>query len=58
MRSPAAKKAILVVDDEPDVRKLVGAMVTHYGYKVLTADSCDHAIAIFKKNQAMTIPTW
>jgi DNA-binding NtrC family response regulator len=55
MRSPAGKKAILVVDDEPDVRKLVGAMVTHYGYRVLTADSGDHAIAIFKKNQPIDL---
>ena len=55
MRTPTGKKSILVVDDEPDVRKLVSAMVTHYGYKALTADSGDHAIAIFKKNQPIDL---
>ncbi len=42
------KKTILVVDDEPEVRKLVGAMVTRHGYNVLTADSGDHAITLFR----------
>jgi DNA-binding NtrC family response regulator len=43
------KKTILVVDDEPEVRKLVGAMVGRYGFNVLTADSGEHAINLFKK---------
>jgi DNA-binding NtrC family response regulator len=55
MRSQTGKKIILVVDDEPEVRKLVGAMVTHYGYKALTADSGEHAIAIFKKNRPIDL---
>jgi two-component system cell cycle sensor histidine kinase/response regulator CckA len=55
MRTPAGKKSILVVDDEADVRKLVSAMVAHYGYKVLTADSGEHAIAIYKKNQPIDL---
>jgi CheY-like chemotaxis protein len=41
-------KTILVVDDEPEVRKLVGAMVGSFGYKVLTADSGEHALTLFK----------
>ena len=49
------KKTILVVDDEPDVRKLVGAMVTHYGYHVLTADSGVHAIKLFEKNRPIDL---
>lgn len=44
----AAKKTILVVDDEPEVRKLVGAMVGRYGFEVLTADTGQHAITVFK----------
>ena len=32
-------KTILVVDDEPEIRKLVSAMVSQFGYNVLTADS-------------------
>jgi two-component system, cell cycle sensor histidine kinase and response regulator CckA len=50
MPSPEGAKIILVVDDEPEVRKLVGAMVTHYGYQVLTADSGAHAMSLFKKH--------
>jgi len=49
------KRTILVVDDEPDVRKLVGAMVAHYGYHVLTADSGAHAITLFEKNRPIDL---
>jgi two-component system cell cycle sensor histidine kinase/response regulator CckA len=42
------KKTILVVDDEPEIRKLVSAMVTAKGYNVLTADSGEHAITLVK----------
>jgi DNA-binding NtrC family response regulator len=50
MPSADGKKMILVVDDEPEVRKLVGAMVSRYGFNVLTADSGEHAITLFKKH--------
>src|ERR1035441_8061837 len=43
-------KTILVVDDEPEIRKLVGAMVSSFGYKVLTADSGEHALTLYKHN--------
>ena len=39
------------MDDEPEVRKLVGAMVARHGYNVLTADSGDHAITLFKNQK-------
>ncbi|HWB84938.1 MAG TPA: response regulator [Bryobacteraceae bacterium] len=39
---------ILVVDDEAEVRKLVGAVVAQSGYTVLTADSGDHAMAVYR----------
>ena len=41
-------KTILVVDDEPEIRKLVGAMVGSFGYNVLTADSGEHALTLYK----------
>ncbi|HUP04209.1 MAG TPA: response regulator [Bryobacteraceae bacterium] len=47
MSSPAAK-TILVVDDEPEVRKLVAAMVGSFGYTALTADSGEHALTLYK----------
>jgi len=46
--SDESRKTVLVVDDEPDVRKLVGAMVKQFGYAVLTADSGDRALTIYK----------
>jgi CheY-like chemotaxis protein len=50
--SDSDKKTILVVDDEPEVRKLVGAMVSQFGYTVLTADSGEHAITLYKNHKA------
>ena len=41
---------ILVVDDEPEVRKLVTAMLTRNGYRVLTADTGENAVRLFKNN--------
>jgi CheY-like chemotaxis protein len=41
-------KTILVVDDEPEVRKLVTAMLTRQGYRVLTADTGENAVRLFK----------
>src|SRR5579883_1968891 len=46
----AANKTILVVDDEPEIRKLVGAMVSGSGFTVLTADSGEHALTLYKNN--------
>jgi CheY-like chemotaxis protein len=43
-----SRKTILVVDDEPEIRKLVSAMVTAKGYNVLTADSGEHALTLVK----------
>ena len=41
---------ILVVDDEPEVRKLVTAMLTRNGYRVLTADTGENAVRLFRSN--------
>ncbi|HEV2447407.1 MAG TPA: response regulator [Candidatus Sulfopaludibacter sp.] len=43
------KPTVLVVDDEPEVRKLVSAMVGRFGYSAITADSGEHALTLFKK---------
>ena len=45
------KRTILVVDDEAEIRKLVGAMVSQSGYTVLTADSGEHALVLYKNNK-------
>jgi CheY-like chemotaxis protein len=50
--SADAIKTILVVDDEPEIRKLVGAMVGQFGHQVLTADSGEHALTVYKHHKA------
>lgn len=52
MSASASSTTILVVDDEPEVRKLVGAMLSRDGYRVLVSDSGDQAIKTFKKHGA------
>jgi two-component system, cell cycle sensor histidine kinase and response regulator CckA len=41
---------VLVVDDEPEVRKLVTAMLARNGYRVLSADTGENAIRLFRNN--------
>ena len=41
---------VLVVDDEPEVRKLVAAMLTRKGYRSFSADTGENAIKIFRNN--------
>ena len=48
-------KTILVVDDEPEIRKLVMAMLVRNGYKVLTADTGENAIRLFKNNPGVDL---
>jgi len=48
---PKDKRAILIVDDEPEVRKLVGAMVKQFGYETITADSGEHAMKLYKNQK-------
>ena len=43
-------KTILVVDDEPEIRKLVTAMLTRNGYRVLTADTGENAVRLYHNN--------
>jgi len=46
----ADKQTILVVDDEPEIRKLVTAMLSKAGYRVFSADTGENAIRLFKQN--------
>jgi DNA-binding NtrC family response regulator len=41
---------ILVVDDEPEIRKLVAAMLTRNGYRALSADTGENAVRLFRNN--------
>jgi DNA-binding NtrC family response regulator len=44
------KITVLVVDDEPEIRKLVGAMLIAGGYRVLSADTGENAVRLFKSH--------
>jgi len=46
--SQMARATILVVDDEPEVRKLVCAMASNCGYRAIAAGSGQHAVAAFQ----------
>jgi len=46
---------ILVVDDEPEVRKLVTAMLTRNGYRILTADTGENAVRLFRNNPGVEL---
>lgn len=48
--SDKKQKTILVVDDEPEIRKLVAAMLARNGYRVLVADTGENAIRLFRNN--------
>jgi two-component system cell cycle sensor histidine kinase/response regulator CckA len=48
--SDKRQNTILVVDDEPEIRKLVSAMLTRHGYRVLSAPTGESAIVIFRNN--------
>ncbi len=46
---------VLVVDDEPEVRKLVSAMLVKSGYDVLTADTGENAVRLSKSNPDISL---
>src|ERR1700685_260583 len=48
--SDEQSKKILVVDDEPEVRKLVAAMLARSGHRIISADTGQNAIRLFKNN--------
>jgi DNA-binding NtrC family response regulator len=49
MERSSQKTTILVVDDEPEIRKLVSAMLSNSGYQIILADTGEQAIKLFRK---------
>jgi two-component system, cell cycle sensor histidine kinase and response regulator CckA len=45
-------EGILLVEDDPAVREMVGAALSHCGYRVFTADHGDGALAVWSARQA------
>jgi DNA-binding NtrC family response regulator len=48
-------KTVIVMDDEPDIRKLVTAMLTRNGHRVLTADTGENAVRLFRLNPGVEL---
>ena len=51
MIAPAVR--ILLVDDEPDIRRTWQAMLEHKGYQVETAANCRQAIELVSRSTQM-----
>jgi two-component system cell cycle sensor histidine kinase/response regulator CckA len=49
------KPTILVVDDEPEIRKLVKAMLAPLGYHVVIADTGEQAVRLFHKEPSVDL---
>ncbi len=47
--SAAASAAILIVDDEPEIRELVGEFLGRRGYRIRTASNGEEALALIAK---------
>jgi DNA-binding NtrC family response regulator len=50
-----AAQTILVVDDEPEIRKLVTAMLTRNGYRILTADTGENAVRLLRNHPEVAL---
>ena len=44
-------ETIILADDEPGIRKLLGLTLSDMGYRVLTAENGEDALALFEKEQ-------
>ncbi|MDX9787178.1 MAG: response regulator [Desulfobacterales bacterium] len=50
MNTPAINETLLLVDDEPGIRKVLGISLADVGYHVLTAESGEEALAKFREH--------
>jgi CheY-like chemotaxis protein len=51
VRSRLAGTVVLIVDDDPDAREVVGAILRHYGAKVIVATSVSTALVALRREQ-------
>jgi PAS domain S-box-containing protein len=52
---PAGDEKILLVEDNPDVRSIVSAMLEQLGYRIVAADSADQAMDIVAKHRDIAL---
>lgn len=46
---------VLVIDDEPTVRGMLTAALTHFGFAVLQAGGCDEAVAVLRRHGSVDV---
>jgi CheY-like chemotaxis protein len=51
LRSRLAGTSVLIVDDDPDAREVVAAILRHYGAKVIVATSVSTALVALRREQ-------
>jgi signal transduction histidine kinase/FixJ family two-component response regulator len=49
LSTPIKKESLLLVDDEPGIRKVLGISLTDIGYKVITAENGEEALEKFRR---------
>ena len=52
-----SKGIVLVIDDEPQIQKMLGVILSHAGYEVINADNGEKGLAVivYKKPQAVLL---
>src|ERR1019366_3248834 len=52
-----SKGIVLVIDDEPQIQKMLGVILTHAGYEVANADNGEKGLAaiVYKRPQAVLL---
>lgn len=53
--APGGNESILVVEDEPGLRELLSDILRSHGYKVLTADDGEAALALFLDDRSVQL---
>jgi two-component system, cell cycle sensor histidine kinase and response regulator CckA len=48
---PSSRPTVLIVDDEPDVLRLLQSILTEEGYEVIAAKNADSAIKAFERRR-------
>ncbi len=53
--APRRRSRVLVVDDDNDVRRMTGEMLTERGYAVELASSCEEALAVIDRDASFDV---
>jgi len=57
IKNKMSKGLVLIIDDEPQIQKMLGVILRHVGYEIVIADTGEKGLAevIFKKPQAVLL---